>query len=273
MAGAVFLQKVWLVFPLTTWVKRLLIANFAVFGVTALNRDLYALLVLYPPAVLVRPWTLVTYMFLHGGITHLLFNLIGLFFFGPRLESRLGGRGFLFLYFLSGIGGAVFSLIFARNAAVVGASAAVYGVLLGFAMFWPRERIYIYGIIPVEAWLLATLLVFGSLYAGTNPGAGSRTAHFAHLGGAVFAFVFLKLWEWRTGASKRDFQRQMRPDATGKGLVGDRVALARWKEISIESMHELNRGEVARLLAKAERDGPASLRPSERDFMDRMSVR
>lgn len=260
-------------FPLTPWVRRLLVANLVVFGVTALSRDLYALMVLYPPAVLFRPWTIVTYMFLHAGIAHLFFNLLGLFFFGPRLEGRLGGRGFLLLYFLSGIGGAVFSLIFAREAAVVGASGAVYGVLLGFAMFWPRERIYIYGIIPVEAWLLASILVFVSLAAGTNPGGGSRTAHFAHLGGAAFAFVFLKLWEWRKGASKRDFQRQLRPEATGKGLVGDRVALARWKGISVASMHELNRGEVERLLAKAERDGPASLTQSERDFMDRMSVR
>ena len=260
-------------FPLTTWVRRLLVANLAVFGVTLLSRELYALMVLYPPAVLIRPWTIVTYMFLHAGIAHLFFNLLGLFFFGPRLESRLGARGFMLLYFLSGIGGGVFSLLFAREAAVVGASGAVYGVLLGFAMFWPRERIYIYGIIPVEAWLLASILVFVSLAAGTSPGAGSRTAHFAHLGGAAFAFVFLKWWEWRMGASKRDFQRQLRPDATGKGLVGDRVALARWKGISVESLHELNRGEVERLLAKAERDGPASLTQSERDFMDRMSVR
>ena len=77
--------------------------------------------------------------------------MIGLFFFGPRLESRLGSRGFLLLYFVSGLGGAVFSLLFAREAAVVGASGAVFGVLLGFAMFWPRERIYIWGVLPVQA--------------------------------------------------------------------------------------------------------------------------
>ena len=76
-----------------------------------------------------------TYMFLHAGLAHLLFNMIGLFFFGPRLESRLGFKGFLLLYFLSVLGGAVFSLVFAREAAVVGASGAVFGVLLGFALF------------------------------------------------------------------------------------------------------------------------------------------
>jgi membrane associated rhomboid family serine protease len=257
-------------FPMTNWVKRLLVANIAVFFVTGFSRELAALLMLYPPLVLARPWTMVTYMFLHAGLAHLLFNMIGLFFFGPRLENRLGSTGFLLLYVLSGLGGAVFSLIFARDAAVVGASGAVYGVLLGFALFWPRERIYIWGILPVEAWLLATLLVFGSLYAGMNPGA-SRTAHFAHLGGLAFAFVFLKWWEWRKGAARRAFQRQMTPDATGRGFVADRAALTRWRGISVGSLHELNRSEVERLVAKAEREGPASLSQPERDFLDRMS--
>jgi membrane associated rhomboid family serine protease len=260
-------------FPMTPWVKRLLVANVVAFFPTMAVPSLYGLLLLYPPAVLFRPWTLVTYMFLHAGVAHLLFNMIGLFFFGPRLESRLGSKGFLLLYFLSGLGGAVFSLIFARNAAVVGASGAVYGVLLGFALYWPRERIYIWGILPVEAWLLAALLVFGSLYAGVNPGAGSRTAHFAHLGGLAFAFVFLKWWDWRKGAAKRAFQRQMKPDASPRGVSGDRLALARWKGIAVDSLHELNRGEVQRLIAKVERDGTASLTQSERDFLDRMSLR
>ena len=259
-------------FPMTPWVKRLLIANIVVFFATQVVQELYVLLLLYPPGILVRPWTLVTYMFLHAGIAHLLFNMIGLFFFGPRLESRLGSRGFLWLYFLSGLGGAVFTLLFQRDAFVVGASGAVYGVLLGFALYWPRERIYIWGILPVEAWLLAALLVFGSLYAGVNPAAGSRTAHFAHLGGLAFGFVFLKWWEWRKGAAKRAFQKQLKPDASPRGPTGDRLAVARWKGISVHSLHELNRGEVERLLAKVEREGAASLSPSERDFLDRMSL-
>ncbi len=258
-------------FPMTPWVKRLLIANIVVFFPTIASRELYTLLLLYPPAVVFRPWTLVTYMFLHAGVAHLLFNMIGLFFFGPRLEGRLGSKGFLWLYFLSGLGGAVFSLVFARNAAVVGASGAVYGVLLGFALFWPRERIYIWGVLPVEAWLLASILVFGSLYAGINPGPGSNTAHFAHLGGLAFAFVFLKWWDWRIGAAKRAFQRQLQPDASPRGYNSDRIALARWRGIRVESLHELNRGEVERLIAKVERDGAVSLTQSEREFLDRMS--
>jgi hypothetical protein len=110
-------------FPMTPWVKRLLIANVAMALVTGrligpvlggLGRDIETLLLLYPPAVLYRPWTVVTYMFLHAGAAHLFFNMIGLIFFGPRLESRLGSKGFLLLYLVSGLGGAAFSLVFAR---------------------------------------------------------------------------------------------------------------------------------------------------------------
>jgi membrane associated rhomboid family serine protease len=258
-------------FPMTPWVRRLLVANIALFFVTGASSQLYQALLLYPPWVLIRPWTLVTYMFLHAGLGHLAFNMLGLFFFGPRLENRLGAKGFLWLYFLSGFGGAVFSFFFAPQAAVVGASGAVYGVLLGFAMYWPRERIYLWMVLPVEAWLLATLLVFGSLYAGINPGAGSRTAHFAHLGGLAFAFAFLKWWDWRRGAAKRDFQKKMRPQASPSVIGGDRASMARWKGISVAAMHELNREEVERLLEKVQGTGPASLSQSEREFLDRMS--
>lgn len=268
-------------FPLTPWVRRLLIANLVIGIVTggiigpvlgAASRNLYILLMLIPEVALFRPWTLVTYMFLHAGFGHFLFNMVGLFFFGPRLESRLGSRRFLVLYVLAGIGGAVFSLVLARNAAVVGASGAVLGVLMGFAMFWPRERVYIWGVLPIEAWLLAVLYVFGSIYFGFVP-SGGRTAHFAHLGGLVFAFVYLKWSEWRTGAAKRAFQKQLRVDASARGVMGDKVALTRWRGIEVDRLHELNRGEVERLLAKADRLGPSGLTDSERDFLDRMSVR
>jgi membrane associated rhomboid family serine protease len=259
--------------PMTTWVKRLLIANIVMYFVSTSVPMVYGLLVLYQPQVLVRPWSLVTYMFLHGGMGHLIFNMIGLYFFGPRLESKLGEKGFLWLYFLSGIGGAIFYLIFSGGTPVpvVGASAGVYGILLGFAMYWPREKIYLWMILPVEAWLLAAILVVASLYSGINPSAGSNTAHFAHLGGIVFAFAFLKWWDWNKGAAQRSFQSKLNPNATPTGMVGDKIAMARWKGISVESLHELNRGEVVRIMTKVEGDGAASLSASERQFLDRMS--
>lgn len=258
-------------FPMTMWVKRLLIANIAMFFVATSVPGVYRGLTLYPTLMFFRPWSIVSYMFLHAGLSHLFFNMIGLYFFGPRLENRLGPKGFLWLYFLSGAGAALFSLLFARHYPVVGASGAVYGVLIGFAMYWPRERIYLWMIIPVEAWLLAALLVGGSLYAGINPSAGSNTAHFAHLGGLAFGFGFLKWWDWQKGSAQRAFQKQLHPDASPTGMVGDRLATARWKGISVENLHELNREEVERLLTKVDGEGPASLTPPERQFLDRMS--
>ncbi len=256
--------------PLTPWVKRLLIANVVVFLITQADPQLVRELWLYPPFALRRPWTLVTYMFLHAGIGHIFFNMLGLYFFGPRLEDRLGSKSFLWLYFLSGIGGAVASFIFARQYPVVGASAAVFGVLMGFALYWPRERIYLWMILPIEAWLLAVLLVAASLYMGVS-GTSSGTAHFAHLGGIAFGFGYLKLLEWRRGASRRAFQKQMAPQSSVG--VPDRVALARWKGISTDGLHEINREEVVRLLAKAEDTGSRSLTQAEREFLDRMAGR
>lgn len=259
-------------YPMTPWVKRLLVANVVMFILTMSMQQLYYHLALVPMAVLVRPWTVVTYMFLHADLTHILFNMIGLFFFGPRLEEHLGGKDFLWLYFLSGIGGAAFSFVFARQAPVVGASAAVYGVLLAFAMIWPRERIYIWGILPVEAWLLATLLVGGSLWAGIS-GSQSNVAHFAHLGGLAFGFVYLKARDWRKGSARREFQKKMdQAQGGGGGLMGDRNAVKRWKAIDVDQLHELNREEVVHLLEKIDEHGVKSLTPSERQFLDRMAT-
>jgi membrane associated rhomboid family serine protease len=258
---------------LTKWVGRLIAANIVVFVLTMSSDELFVLLTLYPSAALVRPWTVVTYMFVHGGTMHLLFNMIGLVFFGPRLESRLGSKSFLALYFLSGLGGAALSFVFARDTGVVGASGAVYGILMGFAMFWPHERMIIFPIpVPLEARVVVAGYVALSIVQGVG-GAASGIAHFAHLGGALFAFLYLRWAAWHLGAAKRDFQQKLRPEASPRGVVGDQVALERWRGISVASMHELNRGEVERLLAKAERDGPGSLSQSERDFLDRMSGR
>jgi membrane associated rhomboid family serine protease len=254
-------------FPLTPWVKRLLIANVAVFLVTYFLPIDVNPLILRPEWILARPWTVVTYMFLHGGLGHIFFNMLGLFFFGPRVEDKLGGKNFLWLYFLSGIGGAVFSFFFARNDAVIGASGAIYGVLVAFAMYWPREKIYIWAILPVEAWLLVTIFIGFTLMSVRS--ASSGVAHFAHLGGVAFAFGYVKWLDWRRGAGRRAFQAAQKP-ATPAG--SDRMALLRWRGISTAGLHQLNREEVERLLAKAEAGGATSLTQAEREFLDRMAA-
>ncbi len=173
------------------WTMRLIIANVAMYVLSLAAPGLMNATMLVPAYALVRPWTLVTYMFMHASPSHILFNMLGLFFFGPRVEDELGGARFLWLYFISGFTGAVLSFFFTPFAAIVGASGAIYGVLLAFAYLWPRERIFIWGIIPIEArWLVVGMTAL-SLFGGY--GGEGNIAHFAHLGGFVGAYVYLKL--------------------------------------------------------------------------------
>ena len=245
---------------MTPWVQRLIIANVAVFGLQVLLPGLAGLLVFAPSEVLTRPWTIVTYMFLHGGFSHLFFNMLGLFFFGGRVEHRLGGRDFARLYFVSGVAGALLSMGLAPRAAIIGASGGVFCVSLAFAMFWPRERIYIWGVLPVEAWLLVAINTGLSIFSGFG-GTGSGVAHFAHLGGYLGAWAYLTLRERYSSA--RRFQRQVRavPPAA------DRAVRERLDRLQLDGVHALTRAEVDRILDKISAQGMGSLTPEERLFL------
>jgi membrane associated rhomboid family serine protease len=245
---------------MTPWVQRLIIANVAVFGLQVVLPGLAGLLVFAPSEVLTRPWTILTYMFLHGGFSHLFFNMLGLFFFGGRVEHRLGGRDFARLYFVSGVAGALLSMGLAPRAAIIGASGGVFGVSLAFAMFWPRERIYIWGVLPVEAWLLVAINTGLSIFSGFG-GTGSGVAHFAHLGGYLGAWAYLTLRERYSSA--RRFQRQVRavPPAA------DRAVRERLDRLQLDGVHALTRAEVDRILDKISAQGMGSLTPEERLFL------
>jgi membrane associated rhomboid family serine protease len=177
-------------FQVTPWVKRLLIANAVAFLITTVLSGLRPYLVFTPVYVIPQIWTPITYMFVHVGIFHLLFNCLAVFFFGPPLEERWGSKEFVKFYFIAGLGGAALSVIFPTQP-IAGASAAVYGVMVAFAMYWPDNPIYIWGIFPVKAKWLVGFLVGLSLFSALS-GGQSGIAHLAHLGGAIAAFVYLK---------------------------------------------------------------------------------
>ncbi len=251
---------------MTPWVTRLLAANVVVYVLTRVLAVIpLGPLVLVPILVPVRPWTLVTYMFLHANFTHLLFNMLGLFFFGPRLEGRLGGRQFLWLYFASGLMGAALS-IFTPLVAIVGASGAVFGVFLGFAMFWPRERIYIWGVFPVEARVLVAVMTALALFGGLTGGGG--VAHFAHLGGFAGGYLYLK-WLDRHSPAKKWRKKVEASARKSSGNAQD--DLERWERIRREDLHQVNRAEFDRVLEKLHANGAGSLTPDERAFLDRFS--
>jgi membrane associated rhomboid family serine protease len=251
---------------MTPWVTRLILANAAVFLITMVFPVVAMALALRPIAILFRPWTVVSYMFVHAGFMHIFFNMLALYFFGPRLEMQLGGKRFLGLYFFSGVTAALVSLVFTPYALIVGASGAVFGVLLGFARLWPRDRIYIWGVLPIEARWLVLLLAGLALWGGFG-GSGGGIAHFAHLGGFLGGFLYLKLLEWRSPA--RRFKQAARP-AAPKGSGSD---LKRWQGIRRDGMHQVNRDELDRILDKISAKGMESLSPEERAFLERFSAR
>src|SRR5437870_5106362 len=136
-------------------------------------------------------WTAFTYMFLHAGLWHLALNMYSLWIFGPRLEHIWGSRSFALFYLWCGLGGAVFHALFGGLAPMVGASAAIFGVMLAYAMHWPRDEIYFFGVIPMRVATLVVLLGVINLFLGYTSGGGG-VAYFAHLGGFAFALLYLK---------------------------------------------------------------------------------
>jgi membrane associated rhomboid family serine protease len=259
-------------FALTPWVQRLLIANGIIFVLTMASPALTMFMAFVPRLALVQPWTVFTYMFAHGGFMHLFFNMLGLFFFGPALEERWGSSEFLKFYLFCGVGGAAFSFLFAFHSPVIGASAAVYGVLLAFAMYWPNLPIYIWGIFPVPAKYLVGILVVFSLMSAFG-GAGGPVAHFAHLGGFAFCLIYLKLWgvgQWSPVGIRKWLQRRKMKVVEGEA---DKRREEQQRRERKQEMQEESRvlDELDRVLEKISTEGMSSLTPAERRLLDEVS--
>ena len=258
-------------YQLTPWVKRLLIANTVVFALTWLIGPGFVVewFSFQPTKILFRPWTPLTYMFLHGGFGHLFWNMLFLFFFGPQLESKWGSREFIRYYLVCGLGGVALSFLFVSYS-IIGASAAVYGVMLAFAMAWPDAPIYVWGIFPVKAkWLVGffVLITFTNAFGG----AGGGVAHFAHLGGFAAGFLYLKT-DWRASQAIQSM---------GKAARARRFAIVPREEREAATSDQRRRSEdagdkkaldaVDRVLDKISAEGIASLTEQERKLLDEVS--
>jgi membrane associated rhomboid family serine protease len=189
--------------PLTPAIKVLVAANVAAF-----------LLALAVPAVTLRMglrpadvvgslalWQPATYMFLHSGVFHLLFNMLALWMFGVELERMWGSRFFVKFYFVAGIGAAVTTMLLSFTpfafadqlyySLTIGASGAVYGVLLGYARYFPHRPIMLYFVFPIPAKYFVMIIGGISLLSAMS-GPGGGIAHATHLGGLVAAYLYLK---------------------------------------------------------------------------------
>jgi membrane associated rhomboid family serine protease len=199
-------------FDLPPVTRALLIANAAVFLLQQVIGDMLLMwFALWPlgseplrggGTVGFEIWQLVTYGFLHGGLTHLLFNMLALWMFGGTIERLFGARPFAIYYFACVIGAAVAQLAVIEWFTggfypTLGASGGVFGVLLAFGMMYPHQRIMlIFPPIPMPAWVFVTGYGLIELYLGIT-GTQAGVAHFAHLGGMVAGFVLIQYWRGR----------------------------------------------------------------------------
>jgi membrane associated rhomboid family serine protease len=185
-------------------VRGLLVACLAGFALGVWQPAVIEVFALWPIGSGFQPWQLLTYSFLHGGLWHLAFNMIGLVSFGRELEAWWGSKAFLRFWIASVLSAALVQLSVTAatgsTQATVGASGGLFGLLLGFAMMFPKRRILLLiPPIPMPAWLFVLLFGALELYLGVS-GTASGIAHFAHLGGMLGGFWMLQ--RWRLNASK-----------------------------------------------------------------------
>ena len=179
--------------------RTILIANVLVYLLQqVMGPQIDTLFALWPPeSRFFEPWQVVTYGFLHENFTHIFFNMFALVMFGGSLEQFLGGRRFTVYYFACILGAAATQLAVqaatGSQEATLGASGGIFGLLLAFAMFFPKQRILLYFAIPMPAWLFVTLYGVLELFLGVT-GRQEGVAHFAHLGGMLGGAIVLLYW-------------------------------------------------------------------------------
>jgi membrane associated rhomboid family serine protease len=180
---------------MTPAVRWLIAINVVVYflEMTMIDRaDIHAGLGFHVRDLTEQPWTVLTYMFVHGGFLHIFFNMYSLWLFGRRVEQAWNPRSFALYYVWCGLGAWLTHLMITRDGTLIGASGAVYGVMLAFAMRWPDEEVLFF-VVPVKVkWLVAGLAVWDLARGLGTIGGPSNVAYFAHLGGFAFGWLYLR---------------------------------------------------------------------------------
>ena len=247
--------------PLSPGVKGLLLANTAVFLLMMMpgvdRASLQMELGLVHDAVFAQGkiWQLATYMFLHGGFVHILFNMLMLWMFGTTIEHQWGGRDFLVYYAVCGVGGGLADWIMSptSGAVTIGASGAIFGIFMAYALMYPDREVLLWFVIRVRMKILMWIMIgMGVLFALTNRQDG--VAHYAHLGGALFGWLYLKA-DWRMGA-------------LGKKLRGERARRVMKANAQREQHRQASRQDIDAILDKINEKGIDSLTEAERRLLD-----
>ncbi|PID59847.1 MAG: rhomboid family intramembrane serine protease [Ignavibacteriae bacterium] len=274
-------------------IKNLLIINGGVFffsvlvsNISVSNLTLKDLLVKYFGLIPFNslwdfyPWQLITYQFLHADLGHIFFNMLMLWMFGMEIENIMGSRKFLFFYLLAGVGGGLLQLFLGSGGGpIIGASGAVYGVMVAFAMFFPNRMIYVYFLIPVKA---KYLIVFAMVLEFLSVGDGSLVAHLAHLGGAITAFLFIffdrrynfnvdRLFNFfksnKSYTRQTDFKKKSSPFSFGKKDAEEAEFYEINSSSSNNSSSNVSQEEIDRILDKIGESGYQNLSEREKRIL------
>ena len=249
---------------LTPTVRSLIIINVIVFlfeYITGASRVMVYVFGLVPRFILQRLtlWQFVTYLFLHGSLGHLFFNMFALWMFGSEIERYWGSRSFIRYYFITGVGAGLLTWLTSINSMIptIGASGAIFGILVAYAMLFPNRPIYLYFMFPIKAKHLVILFAIIELAASwshTSDGIG----HFAHLGGMLFGYLYLK---------------RERLSYIMRGLYQDAQSRKEaQKRLRDEEMREMER-KVDEILQKISREGRNSLTQEEEELLEWASKR
>lgn len=260
---------------ITPAVKVLLIINVAVYVVQLLTKGSYYLIAsgngvvpipvmtfyfgLNPSLVLGSgyAWQLVTYMFLHSpySLWHIIFNMLMLWMFGSELEAIWGQRKFLQYYFFTGIGAGLCSLIF-YHTWTLGASGAIFGLFLAYGMIYPDRILLLFGIFPIKAKNAVILFGFLALFFGL--GGRDNVAHFAHLGGLLFGYIYMKDFGKVQSLLNLKFEFSWKPTGRRGGRVEEEDG-----EIEFSML------DVNRILDKISQEGMKSLTSREKRILEK----
>lgn len=245
------------------------------FGLGVVNRFVLEWFALSssPADMLTQPWRFVTYMFLHGSGFHILFNMLWLWWMGRPVEDTLGTRNFSVLYLGSGIGGALFQLLLSGvlpTGPTIGASGAVFGIMVCFAVLYPRQPIMMLLLPPIEArYMVAGLIFLDVLFLNS----GDNVARLVHLGGALWGWLLIRAYyrgynydAWIGGLS--DWFRGLFDGSTGKYKPKNR---SMHSVADADIIEEVDQNEMDRILDKIAKDGYSSLTAEEKRILFELS--
>lgn len=227
------------------------------------------------------PWQLITYQFMHGSFSHILFNLFALWMFGMEIENLWGSKKFLYFYLICGTVAGLFQLLIAPligmgTGPTIGASGAIFGILIAFGMLFPDRRIYLYFLIPVRAkYLIGFLIVLNILWLN-DP---SNVAYLAHLGGAFAGFLFIMfdktidapfkrtIMNFRSGSSTSSFSNSFSNFTDRFKTKSTNIEDAKYYDINRKEDEKISQAEIDKILDKISQSGYQNLSEREKKIL------